>query len=192
MNLAQAPNALPRPCGKQWVPHGRLAERRGREARGSGRLPGRGGRGQGAQSRERITTGARPERALCDYERARVGLSPAHTWTRQAPGLLCSCMHWASMKAVQELHVQEVPGTLTRASSCSLCSKSWGLCSFSPNGKGRRHDSLQVTQQVYRGTQAPRPPLCLLAIFEPFCGGEGLTYEALVGTAGLVLGGIFQ
>ena len=46
--------------------------------------------------------------------------------------------------------------------------------------------------QVYRRTQAPRPPLCLLAIFEPVCGGEGLTYEALVGTAGLVLGGIFQ
>ena len=77
MNLAQAPNAPRRPCGKQWVPQGRLAERRGREERGSGRLPGGGGRGQGAQSRERITTGACPERVLCDYERARRGPEPS-------------------------------------------------------------------------------------------------------------------
>ena len=121
----------PRPCGKQWSPQGRLVERRRREARGSGRLPGGGGRGQAAQSRGRITTGVCPGRALGDYERG----SP-RAWAQptlgqgRLPGFMCSCMRRASAKAVQEL-----PATFTHASSPSLRSKSWGLWLIFPEWK---------------------------------------------------------
>ena len=183
----------PRPHGKPWGPQGRLVERRRREARGSGRLPGggvggrqpRAGRGsqQGPALDGRWVTmkGARrgPEPSPHSDE-AGSRAPPAPACIRHQRRLFKNCMF---KKCLPLSHTPAHPVFAVKAGDCG---------SFSPNGKGIRHDSFQVTWQAYRRTQAPRPLLCLLAIFEPFCGGEGLTYEALVGTAGLVLGGIFQ
>lgn len=80
MNLAQDPNAPPGHAASSGLHMAGL--RSGEEQRREG-LEGcleEGGRGQVAQSRERITTGACPERALGDYERACRGPEPAHTW----------------------------------------------------------------------------------------------------------------